>query len=79
MAITEVTDTLRVLKIKRAQLHKDLTDLDTAITALQGLTGSSPTSNGSPKKRTLSAAARRKISAAQKVRWAKVRAKAAKN
>jgi len=79
MAITEVADTLRLLKSKRTQMQKELTDLDTAITALQGLTGSSSTSNGNSKKRTLSAAARRKISAAQKMRWAKVRAKAAKN
>ena len=79
MAIIEIADTLRLLKSKRAETHKELTDLDKAITALQGLTGSSSTSNGSSKKRTLSAAARKKISAAQKMRWAKVRAKAAKN
>ena len=79
MAISEVVDTLRLLKSKRTQVHKELTDLDTAITALEGLTGSSPASNGNAKKRTLSAAARRKISAAQKIRWAKVRAKTAKN
>jgi hypothetical protein len=79
MAIIEVADTLRVLKSRRIQINKELTDLDRAIAALQGLTGSSAPSNGSFKKRTLSAAARRKISAAQKIRWAKVRAKAAKN
>jgi hypothetical protein len=79
MALTEVADTLRLLKSKRAQINKELSDLDRAITALQGLTDSSSASNGNFKKRTLSAAARRKISAAQKIRWAKVRAKSAKN
>jgi len=79
MANIEVAGALRVLKGKRTQMHKELGDLDKAIAALEELTGSSSTPNGTPKKRTLSAAARRKISAAQKIRWAKVRAKAAKN
>lgn len=33
-----------------------------------------PTPNATPKKRTMSAAARKKIAAAQKARWARVKA-----
>jgi hypothetical protein len=79
MAIIEVSDTLRLLKNKRNQISKELGDLDKAITALQELEGSGSASNGTFKKRTLSVAARKKIAAAQKLRWAKVRAKAAKS
>lgn len=36
--------------------------------------GGSPAPSAAPKKRTMSAAARKKIAAAQKARWAKVKA-----
>lgn len=57
-----------------AQLKTERAKLDKAISALAGITGSP---NGGSKKRTLSAAARRKIAAAQRARWAKVKAKKA--
>src|SRR5712691_5693640 len=50
------------------QLQSERDRLDVAIKALTGISGSSPRFRG---RRTLSASARRKISIAQKARWAK--------
>lgn len=74
MGNLELAGTVKMLQGQRAQVQKELTKLDKAIAVLRELSGanSTPTRNG--KKRTLSAAARRKIGKAQKVRWAKVRA-----
>ena len=41
---------------------------------LQAAVGSAPVGKAAPKRRRMSAAARKKISAAAKARWAKVRA-----
>jgi hypothetical protein len=54
------------------QLQAERDCLDAAIKALTTVSGSSPITRG---RRTLSAAARRKISLAQKARWAKVKAR----
>jgi len=62
------------------QLKKERAQLDKAITALGGVVGiisGTPSSNGRGR-RKLSVAARERIAAAQRKRWAKVRAKAAK-
>jgi hypothetical protein len=62
------------------QLKEERSQLDRAITALSGVIGGSsvtPSNKGKRAKRTMSAAARKRIAAAQKARWAKVRAKAA--
>jgi hypothetical protein len=67
------------LQAQRNRVHSELGRLDTAINALRGST----TSNGSGKirvvsakpRRMMSVAARRKIAAAQKARWAAWRAK----
>jgi hypothetical protein len=73
MASIELGETLKALKGERAKMQRELAKLDKAINVLQGLFGTTaPTSNGNHK-RTLSAAARRKIGMAQKARWAKVR------
>ncbi len=59
------------------QLKKERTQLDRAITALGSVVKTSsgnPSSNGRGR-RKLSVAARKKIAAAQRARWAKVRAK----
>jgi hypothetical protein len=61
-----MTDLLRMLHDERATLAKRLAGIDAAIAALNG-------SHGAPKKRTVSAAARAKMSAAQKKRWAKAK------
>ena len=68
MATLELSSTVRALESKRVQIHKELLQLDKAIVALRELPGAQSVQNG---KRTLSAAARRKIAAAQKARWAK--------
>ena len=57
------------------QLKADRAKLDKAIKALSGLTGKSSGLGG---KRRLSAAARARIAAAQRARWAKFKAKKAK-
>ena len=73
MGNLELTGTVKMLQGQRAQVQKELVKLDKAIAVLRELdqTNSAPPSNG--KRRTLSAAARRKIGKAQKARWAKVR------
>jgi hypothetical protein len=56
------------LRKQRSGLVDELKHVDTALSILGKLNG------GSRPTRTLSAAARRKIAAAQRARWAKVRA-----
>jgi hypothetical protein len=60
-----MTDLLRMLHDERATLAKRLVGIDAAIAAPNGAIA--------PKKRVMSAAARAKISAAQKKRWAKAK------
>jgi len=74
MGNIEIADVLKTLQGERVHIQKNLTKLDKAIAALREVSGtnSAPTQNG--KRRTLSAAARRKIAKAQKARWAKLRA-----
>jgi len=60
------------------QLRQERDRLDAAIralTAVGGGTSQSTVSSAAPKRRTLSMAARRKIAAAQRARWAKVKAR----
>jgi hypothetical protein len=75
MASLDLTGTLKTLQAERAQIHKELTKLDRAIAVIRELAGTEPAPNGHPKKWIMSAAGRRKIAKAQKLRWAKVRAK----
>jgi hypothetical protein len=74
MATVEIAEIMKTLRTERACTQKELAKLDKVISALGELssTDSTPTQNG--KRRTLSAAARRKIAKAQKARWAKLRA-----
>jgi hypothetical protein len=55
------------LKKQRDEAQKQVQRLDAALAALGNL------SNTGSKRRTMSAAARRKIAAAQRARWAKVK------
>jgi hypothetical protein len=59
------------------ELEQERSRLDQAIRAIGGLVGRNGAGarNAKRPKRTLSIAARRKIAAAQRARWAKVRAK----
>jgi hypothetical protein len=73
----DLSGTLKTLKGERARVNQDLTKLDKAITVLEGLSGTSatiPATNG----RKMSAAARKKIGKAQKLRWAKLNQQAGK-
>jgi hypothetical protein len=73
MGNLELAGTVKMLQGQRAQVQKELTKLDKAIAVLRELSGTNSTANQYGKRRTLSAAARRKIGKAQKARWAKVR------
>jgi hypothetical protein len=75
MVSLDLSGTLKTLQLERAQIHKELTKLDKAIAVIRELAGTEPTPNGRPEKRTMSAVARRRIAKAQKLRWAKLRAK----
>ena len=71
------------LQAQRKQVHAELSRLDAAINALQGLntrngSGTSPAVSARPR-RTMSVAARRRIAAAQKKRWAVWKAKQKKS
>jgi hypothetical protein len=79
MASIDLGGTVKALKGERAKVHQDLAKLDEAIGVLERLFGTSATTpNGHAGKRTLSAAARRKIGKAQKLRWAKIKQQAGK-
>lgn len=62
-------DILKALRSKRSELQQELDTVDAAINILGG------TGTGNPKKRTVSAAAKRKMSLAAKKRWAARKAK----
>src|SRR3989440_12443829 len=62
-------DIVAQLKTERDKAARQLNALDTAIRALSGLNSTRATRG----RRTMSAAARRKISASQKARWARAR------
>jgi hypothetical protein len=63
------------LKQERERARKELQRLDAAISVLSGLTGTRRGSErdraGGGKRRTMSAAARKRIAAGQRARWAK--------
>jgi hypothetical protein len=67
------------LEAKRDVVQRELNRLNTAIGALRGgnaMGGSTTTAGASPRlRRTLSAAARKRIAAAQRARWAAWKAK----
>ncbi len=65
--MVNLSGVVRQLKKARARAEGEVKRLDAALTALRNLAGRGP----GGKRRTLSAAARRKISLAQKARWAK--------
>ena len=74
MGNLELAGTVKMLQGQRVQVQKELVKLDKAIAVLRELSGTNSTPGQNGKRRTLSAAARRKIGKAQKARWAKVRA-----
>lgn len=72
-ALTRVVNELRR---EQQRLEKELHRVASALSALASLNGGRrgrPVGSRNVRKRTLSAAARRRIAAAQRARWAKVR------
>ena len=75
----DLSSTVKTLNGERAHVRKQLAKLDRAIAVIRKLVGNNLTTNGRSRKRTMSAAGRRKVANAQKLRWAKFkRAKTAK-
>ena len=75
-----LTQVVQRLKEERGQLQGRIEQLDDALKALTGLRGVRGTArrrspaHAPEKRRTMSAAARKRIAAAQRARWAKWRA-----
>jgi len=67
----DIADVIRTLRSERALARKHVKKLEKAIAVLRGLSTNSTPRNG--RRRRMSASARRKIAAAQRKRWAKVR------
>jgi hypothetical protein len=75
--MSSLVKVIEQLRSERDQAQKRIEQLDEALRALAGLSGGAVRHNrrASPGKRgTLSAAARRRIAAAQRARWAKWKA-----
>ena len=74
--MANLDNAIQQLRQERKHAQLQIEKLDSAISVLEGLTGSSSatsTRNGSQPKRRVSAAARRRMARAQKARWAKSR------
>ena len=72
-------DILAALRQEEGKLQHQLKGIQGAMRALNGHSSATTTTpNGATRKRTMSAAARAKISKATKARWAKFRAEKAK-
>ena len=69
--MTNLDGVLHQLREERGQAQLQVTKLETAISTLEGLTLASP--DGVRPTRTVSAAARRRIAAAARARWARVK------
>jgi predicted nucleic acid-binding Zn-ribbon protein len=70
--MSNLNSALQQLRDERKQAHAQLEKLDQAISVIEGLSDRTNTriSNGSRRGRSLSAAARKRISEAQRARWA---------
>ena len=64
--MTHLSGVVQELKKERARAQKQIERLDAALVALGSISA-----NGASRRRAMSASARRKISLAQKARWAK--------
>jgi hypothetical protein len=67
-----VSNIVKQMKKERDKVEKHLSALNLALSAFVGTYYGAKTTR---KKRTMSAAGRKKIAAAQRARWAKIRAK----
>jgi hypothetical protein len=66
---------VKQLKKERDQVEKQLSGLNAALAAFVGSYYGAKPAKATRKKRTMSAAGRKKIAAAQRKRWAKIKAK----
>jgi hypothetical protein len=76
--MTSISQILGELQAQRRQVETELNRIDAAISALQGVSGKSEgnrAAGGAPRRRIMSAAARKRIADAQRARWAKWKAK----
>ncbi|MGO9540431.1 MAG: hypothetical protein ACLPN2_07555 [Terriglobales bacterium] len=76
MPETLIQSVVKQLQQERARLEKELSRVTTALTSFGKVFLQSPKRGpiARHKKRTISAAGRKRIAAAQKARWAKIRA-----
>jgi hypothetical protein len=72
--MSNLENALQQIRDERKQAQLRMEQLDQVIRGLVGLNGSVSAGKGAGRSRTMSAAGRRRISLAQKARWAKVRA-----
>jgi hypothetical protein len=61
------------LQSQRKQIQHELRRIETAIQAMKSLNGATPAKPGRRRRGRISAAGRRRIAAAQRARWAKIR------
>ena len=73
--MSNLSQILGDLQTQRKQLSTELERLDTAIKALQSVEGRNGRGSVTRVHRTMSIAARKRIAAAQRARWAKWKAK----
>jgi hypothetical protein len=71
--VSTINAVIRELRLERKKAARDVKRLDAVLRALRGLTRS--TGARGKRKRHISAAARRRISQAQKARWRKFKAR----
>jgi len=70
----DLAKTIGLLRREREQTARNLDQLDTALKVLSGLGPVGRAMRGAINRRTMSAAARKRIAAAQRARWAKWKA-----
>jgi hypothetical protein len=68
-----LSSALQVLRAEREQAQSHVEKLDTAISVIESLNGSGTLRNANQPTRIISAASRRKMSQAQRARWARAR------
>ena len=72
--MSNLENALRELREKRSRAQVDIDKLDQIISGIESLNGAgAASSKSSQRKRTVSAASRRKMALAQKARWASIR------
>lgn len=73
--MSDFNQVIASLEGKRKQLQDEMSKLDAALAALRGVYGNARKgSSGAAPKRVMSVAARRRIAAAQRARWARYKA-----